>query len=413
MLILRIIFYFIINTVMVMRLRMRKQLFILLSYLMSCMIFLQALGAETFKIVGYYPNWAIYRQPAFQPKDINATLLTHINYAFVKVDVQGNLILFDSWADTDYRNDWNSEKPYWGNFLQLKELKEKHPHLKTLFSVGGWTLSDAFSALAASQEARQNFIQQCISFCEKYGFDGVDIDWEYPGFAEHSGRPEDKQNFTILLKELDQAVKAHHPPLLVTIAAPAGPWHYKNMEVDIIHQYLDWINIMGYDFHGPWGGEEDGMTHHHAALYPSEKGNPLLNVDSAVNYYLLQGVPHHKLVVGMPLYGRSYAGADGLYSPYQGVGEGTTSEAGIRFFSDIKQNLLSSYTRYWDDDAQVPYLYHPGKRQFISYEDEKSLAIKCHYIRNYQLGGAMVWELGLDTRPSWNAMKTIHQTLNQ
>jgi chitinase len=132
-----------------------------------------------------------------------------------------------------------------------------------------------------------------------------------------------------------------------------------------------------------------------------------------VNYYLLQGVPHHKLVIGMPLYGRAYAGADGLYSAYQGVGEGTTSEAGLRFFSDIKQNLLSSYTRYWDEDAQVPYLYHSEKRQFISYDDEESLAIKCRYIRNYQLGGAMVWELGLDTHPQWDAMKTIHQTLNQ
>jgi chitinase len=217
-----------------MRLGMKKHLFILLGYLISYIIFLQALGAETFKIVGYYPNWAIYRQPAFQPKDIDAKLLTHINYAFVKVDVQGNLILFDSWADIDYRSDWNSEKPYWGNFLQLKELKEKNPHLKTLFSVGGWTLSDTFSALAASKQARQNFIQQCITFCEKYGFDGVDIDWEYPGFAEHNGHPEDKENFTLLLKELDQAAKAHEPPLLVTIAAPAGPWHYKNMEVDVI-----------------------------------------------------------------------------------------------------------------------------------------------------------------------------------
>jgi chitinase len=392
---------------------MKKQLLILIGYLISCLLFLHALGAETFKIVGYYPNWAIYRQPAFQPKDIDAKLLTHINYAFVKVDVQGNLILFDSWADTDYRSDWNSEKPYWGNFLQLKELKEKYPHLKTLFSVGGWTLSDTFSPLAASEQARQNFIQQCITFCEKYGFDGVDIDWEYPGFAEHNGHPEDKKNFTLLLKELHQAAKEHHPPLLVTIAAPAGPWHYKNMEVDVIHHYLDWINLMGYDFHGPWGGGEDAITHHHSALYPSEKGNSLLNVDSAVNYYLLQGVPHHKIVVGMPLYGRAYAGTDGLYSVYQGVGEGTTNEAGLRFFSDIKQNLLSSYTRYWDDDAKVPYLYHLGKRQFISYEDEESLAIKCRYIRDYQLGGAMVWELGLDTRPKWDAMRTIHKTLNQ
>lgn len=392
---------------------MNRFLSTLLSCLATFVFFAASLFGGAFKVVGYYPNWAMYRQPSFQPKDINAKLLTHINYAFVKVDANGHLILIDSWADIDHRTDWNSEKPYWGNFQQLTELKKKNPHLKTLFSVGGWTLSDTFSALAANPQARKNFIRECLEFCDKYQFDGIDIDWEYPGFAEHSGRPEDKQNFTKLLAELHEAAKSHEPPLLVTIAAPAGPWHYKNMEVGKIHQYLDWINLMGYDFHGPWGGSEDAITNHHSALYPSEKGDPLLNVDSAVKYYLLQGVPAKKVVVGMPLYGRSYAGADGLYSSHKGIGEGTTSEAGIRFFSDIKQNLLSTYVRFWDDQAQVPYLYNPQNRQFISYDDEESLKIKCQYIKAQHLGGAMVWELGLDTRPAWDGMKTIHRTLNK
>ncbi len=374
---------------------------------------LSLLHAEPFKVVGYYPNWAIYRQPSFKPKDIQAKLLTHINYAFVKVDTKGNLILIDSWADIDHRTDWNSEKPYWGNFRQLTELKKQNPHLKTLFSVGGWTLSDPFSEMAASPKARENFIRQALEFCEKYDFDGIDIDWEYPGYAEHSGRSEDTKNFTLLLSELYAAAKAHEPPLLVTIAAPAGPWHYKNMELGLIHQYLDWMNLMGYDFHGPWGGSEDSITNHHSPLYPTEQGDPQFNVDSAVKYYLLAGVPSEKLVLGMPLYGRSYAGTYGLYSFHKGVGEGTTSEAGIRFFADIKQNLLSSYIRFWDDAAQVPYLYHPHNQQFISYDDEESLTIKCQYIKDHQLGGGMVWELGEDTRPSWDAMKTIHHSLNQ
>lgn len=393
---------------------MNKKLYTLILCLFSLFLLdLTHLNAEPFKIVGYYPNWAMYRQPAFLPKDINAKLLTHVNYAFVKVDEQGNLVLFDSWADTDHRSDWNSEKPYWGNFLQLAELKKNHPHLKTLFSVGGWTLSDPFSEMAAHSNSRKNFVRQCLEFCEKYHFDGIDIDWEYPGFAEHHGRPEDKENFTKLLKELHQAAKTHEPPLLVTIAAPAGPLHYQNMEVGIIHRYLDWINLMGYDFHGPWGGGEDEITNHHSALYPAEKGNPLYNVDSAVSYYLSEGVPHSKIVVGMPLYGRSYSRAEGLFGAHKGIGEGTTSEAGIRFFSDIKQNLLSSYIRFWDDEAKVPYLYNAKTQQFISYDDEESLALKCRYIRNHQLGGAMVWELGLDTRPDWAAMKTIYRTLNK
>ncbi|MFI0434237.1 MAG: glycoside hydrolase family 18 protein [Parachlamydiaceae bacterium] len=392
---------------------MNNFLIFFIPYLFLFFLFFKGLSGESFKIVGYYPDWAIYRQPAFYPKDINPHLLTHINYAFIKVDSHGKLILFDPWADVDHRHDWNSFKPYWGNFLQLKELKEKNPHLKTLFSVGGWTLSDPFSEMARNPASRQNFIRQCLMFCEKYGFDGIDIDWEYPGYVEHKGCPEDKDHFTQLLKELHHAAKEHSPPLLVTIAAPAGPHHYRHMEVDVIHHYLDWINLMGYDFHGPWGGSEDAITNHHSPLHRTEKGDPLFNVESAVNYYLLQGVPSEKLVLGMPLYGRSFARADGLYGKHQGAGKGTTDEAGLRFFSDIKDHLLPHYLRFWDSDAKVPYLYHPGTGEFITYDDEESLAIKCEFIRNCRLGGAMVWELGLDTFPRWDAMKTIYQTLNE
>lgn len=372
-----------------------------------------SLPAEPIKIVGYYPNWAIYRQPSFKPKDIAAKLVTHINYAFIKVDASGNLILIDPWADVDYRTDWNNEKPYWGNFLQLNELKAQNPHLKTLASIGGWTLSDPFSQMAENPHARSHFVRQCLEFCDKYDFDGIDIDWEYPGFAEHGGRPEDKKHFTLLLKELYLAAKAHEPPLLVTIAAPAGPVHCGNMELSTIHPYVDWFNLMGYDFHGPWGGGEDEVTNHQSALYQTEQGDPRFNVDSAVTYYLKQGVPSKKIVLGMPLYGRSYAASGGLYSTYRGIGEGTTNEAGIRFFSDINERLLGSYIRHWDEQAKVPYLYHPETGQFISYDDEQSLAIKCRYIKEKKLGGAMVWELGLDTRPSWDAMNTIHRVLKQ
>lgn len=373
-------------------------------------------AASGYKVIGYFPNWGMYRNPSFYPHDINANLVTHINYAFTKVDTAGNIILFDPWADTDYRQDWNTQKPYWGHFRELYELKQKHPHLKTLVSVGGWTLSDTFSELAANPQARKNFAQNAVRFCKQFDFDGVDIDWEYPGFAEHSGRPQDKVNFTLFLEELHRAAKAQNPPLLVTIAAPAGPWHYKNMEVAHIHQYLDWINIMTYDFHGAWGGDQDSITNHHSALYAGKEGNQELNVNSAVQYYLEQGVPHNKLVVGMPLYGRSFGGvkstSTGLFSSYSGPGKGTTAEVGMRFFNDIKQNLLPTYQSHWDNRAQVPYLYNPHTQEFITYDNEDSLRLKCQYIKEMNLGGAMVWELGLDVRPTWDAMNAIVDELS-
>ena len=156
---------------------MKKYLFLLIGCFLSSLSIIYPLAAANFKVVGYYASWAIYRHPPFYPQEIDGNLLTHINYAFINVDKKGNLILFDAWADTGHRTDWNSQKPYWGNFLQLNALKKKYPHLRTLFSVGGWTLSRSFSALAANPQARQHFVQQCITFCETYGFDGVDIDW--------------------------------------------------------------------------------------------------------------------------------------------------------------------------------------------------------------------------------------------
>lgn len=381
--------------------------------LLLCMLgFVSAHAAEK-KIIGYYPNWAIYRNPAFKPEQIAPTLVTHINYAFVNVDKAGNLLLFDRWADVDYRSDWNTQKPYYGNFEQLSALKRANPHLKTLFSVGGWTLSTTFSALAANPEARHNFVEQCIAFCDKYDFDGIDIDWEYPCFKEHKGHPEDKVNFTLLLGELHAAAKRHSPQLLVTIAAPAGPHHYRNIEVNKIHRYLDWINLMCYDFAGAGWSDK---TNHHAALYPTQEGDPLFNGDATVSYYLDQGVPKEKIVLGMPLYGRSFITAssgspDGLFSSYERAGPGTTPEAGMRFFYDIKERLLPTYEYFWDERAKAPYLFNKNTREFVTFDDEKSLAIKCDYIKRKGLGGAMVWELGLDLHPTWDAMRAISRSL--
>lgn len=365
-----------------------------------------------YKIVGYYPNWAIYRTPSFKPQDINFDLVTHINYAFAKVDVKGNIQLFDPWADIDYRSDWNTERPFWGNFKEFSDLKKKHPHIKTLISIGGWTLSDTFSDLANNSKARANFAKNAVEFCQKYQFDGIDIDWEYPGFAEHQGHSYDKENFTLLLAALHEAAKAQTPALLVTIAAPGGPWHYHNIEVEKIHHYLDWINLMTYDLHGPWGDSDNKVTNHHAALYPPAEGNPELSVYSAVKYYLEQGVPSDKVVLGMPLYGRVFANSNGLHSPYKDAGSGTTQEIGMRFFYDIKQNLLTTYQSHWDENAQAPYLFNPNNKEFVTYDNEDSLSLKSKFIKELRLGGAMVWELGLDSRPSWDAMKAISDELH-
>jgi chitinase len=255
-----------------------------------------------------------------------------------------------------------------------------------------------------------------VAFCKKFQFDGVDIDWEYPCLEAHKGRPEDQKNFTLLLAELHAAAKKQQPQLLITIAGPATATRYEKIEVSALHRYVDWINLMCYNFHGPWGGKDDKVTNHHSALYATKLGSTTLNIDATVRYYLSQGVPKKKLVVGMPLYGRSYAlttaTSDGLHSGYNGAGKGTTVE-GIRSFSDIKINLVNKYKKFWDEQAKAPYLYDPKTKHFVTYDDEKSLGIKCDYIKAHGLGGAMVWELGWDTRPGWDAMRVVYRALQK
>lgn len=385
---------------------------IIFNLLLFISIFCSLFAAKNeFKIVGYYPSWGLYRSPSFQPQHIDPKLVTHINYAFAKVDVQGNIHLVDSWADVEYRSDWNMRQPFWGNFRALSDLKKQAPHLKTLISIGGWTLSDTFSELAACAEARANFAKNALAFCKDYDFDGVDIDWEYPGFAEHSGRPEDRENYTLLLEEL--ALKLQPEQRLLTIAAPAGSFHYKNMEIAKIHHYVDWINLMTYDLHGPWNDADNQLSNHQAALFSPKEADPTLCISACVDYYLSQGVPAKKLVLGLPLYGRVFKETAGLYQPHKGPGTGTTQEAGVRFFYDIKQNLLPKLARGFDAEATASYLYDPDTREFISFDDEEVLRLKSRYIREMGLGGAMVWELGQDVPKSFDAMHAIKKELSK
>ncbi len=358
------------------------------------------------KFIGYYPAWAVYRTPAISPSSLDASKITHINYAFAKPNKDGTVTLFDEWADTQKDG---------GNFKQLNDLKKKYSSLKVLISIGGWTLSDNFPTIAANANLRKIFAQQCVNFCKKYNFDGIDIDWEFPGFKEHQGTPADKQNFTLLLKELYEQAKKQSPQLLVTIAAPAAIDRINDIELDKIKQYVDWINIMAYDFNGPWA-PGNSVTNHNAPLYPPEQ-NPSMCVDKAVSYYLEQGVPASQLVVGLPLYGRSFAGVNqtptGLFSSYSGPGKGTV-EPGIRSFADLKQNVIPSgtYKQYRDEKAMVPYLYDKKQQEFISYDDEESLKKKVQYLKEKGCAGGMVWDLSQDT-PNWDGVTAIKNELDR
>ena len=350
------------------------------------------------KLIAYYPAWATYAR-GFQVSDIPGQKLTHINYAFANIQ-NGRCVLGDSYADIDkaFAGDTWDQGALRGNFGQLRKLKAANPSLKTMISIGGWTWSENFAAAAASDASRKAFASSCVTFMKQYGFDGIDIDWEYPvSGGLNAGTPADKQNYTALLKEFRTELNAEEAKdsrtYSLSIAAPAGPSIIPNLESAKIGGVLDWMNLMSYDFHGSW----DPITGHNAPMTVGPKDTAAgFSITDAVDSYLKAGFPAAKLVLGVPFYGRGWENVGptgaGLYQSGTAASVGTW-EKGVFDYSDIKSNYLPSMTRSWDASAQVPYLYDPARRLWISYDDAQSMKIKADYIKAKGLGGAMIWEI--------------------
>lgn len=358
--------------------------------------------SSPYRVIAYYPSWATADRN-YPVADIPADQITHINYAFANIAEDGTILIGDEWADIKRKDsDVPEGAPYAGNFRQLNLLKEQHPHLQTLISVGGWGWSARFSDVALTEASRAKFARSCVKFMLQYGFDGVDIDWEYPGGGgdpRNVERPQDPDNFILLLAELrhqlDLQGEQDGRHYLLTIAAPAGASQYRNLSLDQIHPSLDWINIMTYDYAGPWSE----VTSFNAPLYGA------VSADSAIQAYLAAGVPNDKLVMGVPFYGHGWQGVaegnnNGLGQPHTGA-----SLSGLAY-KRILQDYLGDFQRYWDETAQVAWLYDAESQTFITYDDADSLQLKAEYIQANQLGGVMIWEITLDDddHPLLNAL---------
>jgi chitinase len=273
--------------------------------------------------------------------------------------------------------------------------------LRTLISVGGASHSAYFPSAASNDAARQHFAQSCVQFMKQNGFDGIDIDWEYPTAGQ-------KQDFTALLAELrrqlDAQGAADGQDYLLTIAAPAGPHNYANLELNLIPALLDWINLMAYDFTVASSKRTDFVAPLNA-YDPAIAKHAAANVGAAVQTYLNAGVPSDKLVLGTRFVGTGWQGVadagNGLYQQNDGPAPGTWDAAGAApsgsfGYQDLEQNYLGSYTRFWHDEAKVPWLYNPSTGVFVTYEDPQSLQLKAGSVVDNHLGGVMIWHLGAD-----------------
>lgn len=387
------------------------------------------------EVVAYFAQWGVY-QRNYHVQNIvtsgSADDITVINYAFGHI-VNGECVMrtqtgvMDAYADYQksytaaqsvdgVADVWN--QPLRGNFNQLKKLKEMYPHIKIMISLGGWTWSEDMSDAALTPQSRAQAVASCIDIYLRgnlpveggaggdgaaFGvFDGIDVDWEYPAAPGNTNnyRPEDATNFPLFLQEFRTQMDALEVETgreyLLTVATAAGVDKYSLIDWNQVHPHLDWINLMTYDLHGAF----ESTTNMNAPLYasPNDPGSYPSNsysVDKAVVDYLAAGVPHSKLIVGLPFYGRGWRGVpsgsnNGLYQPATGGAPGTY-ESGIEDYKVLK-NL--NYPLFRDPITQVPWLYNGDI--FWSFDDPISIANKVQYINTKGLRGAMVWALDGD-----------------
>ena len=244
------------------------------------------------KVIGYYADWTAARYPL---ADIPAARLTHVNYAFAKIGPDNRLTWNASAAvEQVYPGDCAEPGCPHGLFNQITLLKRRHPHLKFLLSVGGWTDSGPFYEMAASESTRDAFAQSCAAFLKTYPqFDGIDIDWEHPvSGGLQPGDPRDARNYVLLLAAIRKAIGAGQ---LLTVAAAASPRGIDPLEYADMAGILDWVNVMTYDFHS--GGKRAGFN---SALYNhDDPSSPRLNLHDAMQANAAKGMPKDKLVAGV------------------------------------------------------------------------------------------------------------------
>lgn len=319
---------------------------------------------------------------------INAKKLTHLNYAFV--NVKDNR----AWL-TNIKTDTT-------NFKNLLKLKKVNPDLKILISIGGWAWSKNFSDAVLTDTSRNAFAASAVEIARKYNLDGVDIDWEYPDNIGDGNifRPADKQNFTLMFKairkELDQLEKETQKKLFLTAAVGGFKRFTEHTEMDKVAKYLNYVNLMTYDYFQ----DSLGIAVHHTNLYASKKYNPNFDSgDKAVNDFIAAGVPAKKLVLGVAFYGHSSRVTD---TAANGLGIKTDGKMRAGGFTFIKDSLVNDATKgfkyYRDNDAAAPYLFNPVTRQFITYDDEWSIKNKCDYVIKKGLAGVMFWEYSSDRK---------------
>jgi len=426
-----------------------------------------SVGSGSYAKVGYFVQWGIYgRQYFVRNLDTSgaAAKLTHLNYAFANLDPV-NLTCLQGVtrgttanpqdpdqgtgagdADADYGRPFSAAQSVdgvadtgWetlrGNYNQLRKLKAKYPNLKVLISIGGWTYSKFFADAAATPASRQKFVSSCIDMYIKGNlpayngaggpgsaagiFDGIDLDWEWPGAEGHAGNhysAADKANLLALTAEFRRQLDAlGGKRYLLTAFTPADPvklaagWDVSKADgTPSVFDYLDFANVQGYDFHGAGSDNswEPSRTGHQGNLY-ADAQDPYsftFSVDRAVKAYTDQGVNPRQLTIGFAFYGRGWqgvaagpAGTNGEWQSATGAAPGQfAEEAGTRGYANLLA-MVPGCTVYHDTQSVSTYCYTGANGQWWTFDDTWSIARKTAWLKQQNLLGGMIWEMSGDT----------------
>ncbi|MGF1726977.1 glycoside hydrolase family 18 protein [Photobacterium nomapromontoriensis] len=411
-----------------------------LSIALATLLAAPAVMAKEPVVGGYFADWQYAnKQNPYVVDDIPADKLSHVIYAFLgmcgpvegagekvrqqvaaackgKAPYTAIIVDRESALELDF-GPVTSKVNYQGHFAQLKDLKAEHPHLKILPSFGGWTMSEPFHAMAKDKKSIEHFSRTAVKLIAEYDFfDGIDLDWEYPGGGGLTTSPwnpetkmsdeqkaSEKEAFTHLVTslraDLDKlSVKTKRQYELST-AVGVGPKA----------EGIDWAKVapvmtnmfaMTYDFLGGWGSQTGHLTNLHAT--PDVWWG--MGSDVFVEKMVKLGIPAEKLVVGAAYYGRGWEGTqdfDGrtlssTLSSKQGASFGTDpKEPGYFMYWDLARNYTEAqgYYQGYDDKAEAPYLWHPEKKVFITYEDSRSIKAKANWVKKHKYAGMFVWEL--------------------
>ena len=332
-------------------------------------LFFSILNAQ--RVVGYYPYWV---QDAFPPQDLDLETFTHINHSFAWPDEEGGIEspagFFDA-SIADYIHNNNR---------------------KFILALGGWGHTEGFVSSTSTYELRAVFISSIIDKIIAFGYDGVDIDWEYPQTIEQ------KNNLTYFIEELDSVFYSFDPQLLITMAVPISNWSGQWLDMSALRPHVDFFNAMTYDIHGGWSSHAG----HNSPLYQSPPGDADGSVETGINYLVnTRGLPENKINMGIPFWGKKYNA-----STINGSFTGSVIDM---YYSEILPLIGNGWTYEWDNIAKCPFLVKEDQSKIITFDDPISIQHKCEFAQSRNLGGVMVWALGYD---DMNSEESLTESIN-